>query len=126
MKFIHKEDIDYEMQNAKSYHRKPEIRKAIQINVPFQIDSLEGILNGKAGDYIIRGTNGEYYICDQEIFKKTYEENIESIVVEKLKEYKRNGKDRFTVLNIASDLNLPIEQIDKVIDKLEKEGLVEE
>ena len=74
MEFIKTRKIDNLMTNAKSYRRLPEIRKAVQINELFQIDSLEGILNGKAGDYIVQGHEGEYYICDQQIFKKTYKE----------------------------------------------------
>jgi hypothetical protein len=45
-----------------------------QINEPFQVVSLEGnYKNGKAGDYLMRGIQGELYICDKEIFEQTYD-----------------------------------------------------
>ena len=38
------------------------------------IPTLEGDMRAKAGDYIIKGVNGEFYPCKPYIFKKTYEE----------------------------------------------------
>ncbi len=38
------------------------------------IDTLEGQMNASAGDWIIKGINGEFYPCRDDIFRKTYEE----------------------------------------------------
>lgn len=38
-----------------------------------EIKTLEGIMLAKAGDYIIRGVNGEIYPCKDNVFEKTYE-----------------------------------------------------
>ena len=38
-----------------------------------EIKTLEGTMVAKAGDYIIRGVNGEIYPCKRDIFDKTYE-----------------------------------------------------
>ena len=38
------------------------------------IQTLEGRMHAKLGDYIIQGVNGELYPCKPEIFLKTYEE----------------------------------------------------
>ena len=38
-----------------------------------EINTLEGTMIAKAGDYIIRGVNGEIYPCRADIFEKTYE-----------------------------------------------------
>ena len=38
------------------------------------IDTLEGRMEGKVGDWIIKGVNGEFYPCKNEIFIKTYQE----------------------------------------------------
>lgn len=38
------------------------------------IETLEGTMIAKIGDYIIKGVNGEYYPCKADIFHKTYEE----------------------------------------------------
>lgn len=40
------------------------------------IETLEGQMTYKLGDYIIKNTTGEVYICDEEIFKETYNEII--------------------------------------------------
>lgn len=37
------------------------------------IKTLEGTMRGDAGDYIIKGVNGEIYPCKPDIFNKTYE-----------------------------------------------------
>lgn len=37
------------------------------------IYTLEGRMQAKEGDYIIRGVNGEFYPCKPDIFEKTYD-----------------------------------------------------
>lgn len=41
--------------------------------VYWQIDTLEGTMIAIAGDWIIKGVNGEFYPCKPDIFEKTYE-----------------------------------------------------
>ncbi len=38
------------------------------------IDTLEGRMEGGQSDWIIKGVNGEFYPCKNEIFIKTYQE----------------------------------------------------
>ena len=38
------------------------------------IPTLEGIMRANAGDWIIRGVQGEFYPCKPDIFEQTYEE----------------------------------------------------
>lgn len=38
------------------------------------IHTLEGDMTVNFGNYIIKGVRGEFYSCDGEIFKETYEE----------------------------------------------------
>lgn len=46
----------------------------IRVHYPdLQIDTLEGRMTAKPGDWIIRGVNGEFYPCKPDIFEKTYE-----------------------------------------------------
>lgn len=40
------------------------------------IPTLEGDMQIKKGDWVIKGVNGEFYPCKPNIFKKTYEEVI--------------------------------------------------
>lgn len=37
------------------------------------ISTLEGVMQASIGDFIIRGVNGEFYPCKNDIFLKTYE-----------------------------------------------------
>lgn len=37
------------------------------------VETLEGRMKARIGDYIIRGVNGELYPCKPDIFQKTYE-----------------------------------------------------
>ncbi len=39
-----------------------------------QIPTLEGKMQAKKGDYIIKGVQGEFYPCKPDIFKATYEQ----------------------------------------------------
>lgn len=53
--------------------KKPVIVHAKRIPEPFRVNSLEGdYKQGKAGDYLMRGVDGELYICDADIFHRTY------------------------------------------------------
>ena len=38
------------------------------------IDTLEGVMKASPGDFIIRGTAGEFYPCKPDIFAVKYEE----------------------------------------------------
>ena len=38
-----------------------------------EIKTLEGYMTATEGDYIIKGVNGEFYPCKENIFIKTYE-----------------------------------------------------
>jgi hypothetical protein len=54
--------------------KRPIIVHALQITEDFRVNTLEGnYKQGKAGDYLMRGIDGELYICDREIFEKTYD-----------------------------------------------------
>jgi hypothetical protein len=56
-----------------AYRKKPVVVHARQIDKPFEVHTLEGIMKGKAGDWLIMGVEKELYPCDDKIFKKTYE-----------------------------------------------------
>ena len=38
-----------------------------------KIQTLEGVMTAKIGDWVIKGVNGEFYPCKPDIFAKTYE-----------------------------------------------------
>jgi hypothetical protein len=58
----------------KLYTKKPIPIKAIQINEPFEVVTLEGTFTAKAGDFLIEGIKHELYSCDKEIFETSYQE----------------------------------------------------
>jgi hypothetical protein len=46
---------------------------AVQIDVEFRVQTLEGdYKQGKPGDYLMCGIDGELYICDRDIFERSY------------------------------------------------------
>ena len=53
--------------------KKPIPIRCIQVQEPFKVETMEGILEGKAGDYLMIGVRGEMYPCDREIFETTYD-----------------------------------------------------
>ena len=53
--------------------RKPNMDMNIPGDYRLSIRTLEGVMDARKGDYIIRGVNGEYYPCKPDIFEKTYE-----------------------------------------------------
>ena len=38
----------------------------------FQVKSKEGVMSGSVGDVLMKGVQGEVYICEWNIFKKSY------------------------------------------------------
>jgi hypothetical protein len=62
-----------EEQNWLNVRKKPIIIQAVQVNEPFTVDSMEGTMSGKAGDYLMKGVKGELYICDREVFESSYD-----------------------------------------------------
>jgi hypothetical protein len=53
--------------------KKPIVVQAKQLSEEFRVYSLEGdYAQGKVGDYLMRGVEGELYICDKAIFEKSY------------------------------------------------------
>lgn len=53
--------------------KKPIVIEALKVDYPFEVETLEGVMSGKAGDYLLIGVKGEKYPCDAEIFEETYD-----------------------------------------------------
>ena len=45
----------------------------VDANGCLHVDTIEGPLRVKPGSWLIRGVNGEYYPCQDDIFRKVYE-----------------------------------------------------
>jgi len=55
------------------YRKKPVIIEAVRISRPMTVETLEGVMRGEPGDYLITGVAGEQYFCKPDIFEATYE-----------------------------------------------------
>jgi hypothetical protein len=54
--------------------KKPIVVHAKKMSEEFRVNTLEGdYKQGKPGDYLMRGIDGELYICDGPIFEKSYD-----------------------------------------------------
>ncbi|PHQ30247.1 PGDYG domain-containing protein [Leeuwenhoekiella nanhaiensis] len=68
--FSKKSDVAGDWQKAV---KKPIPVNCVQIHEAFQVKTLEGMMQGKPGDWLMEGIQGELYACDDSIFKKTYD-----------------------------------------------------
>jgi len=54
-------------------YRKTATVQAIQLDLEFAVNTLEGVMTGQPGDYLCEGIDGERWPVKKEIFEKTYE-----------------------------------------------------
>lgn len=54
-------------------YRKTSATYAFRMEEEFEVDTLEGLHRGKAGDYLAMGQAGELYPIDAAVFAATYE-----------------------------------------------------
>ncbi len=59
--------------NFKRYRKRPLVVEAKQIDHSFKVETIEGNMSGKEGDYLVIGIKGEQYPVDKEIFEESYE-----------------------------------------------------
>lgn len=62
-----------ELPGAVRAQKKPIAIRACRIDEPFHIETAEGLMKGKAGDWLMEGVSGELYICSAEVFDKSYD-----------------------------------------------------
>lgn len=53
--------------------KKPVVVNALKMLMDFEVDTLEGTHRGNAGDYLMKGVDGELYPIKKEIFNRTYD-----------------------------------------------------
>ena len=56
------------------YRKRPVVIHAAQINEPFVVETLEGLMRGNAGDWLLCGVLGELYPCKPDVFAVSYEQ----------------------------------------------------
>lgn len=58
--------------SGKLTYQKTTTITAIQMTEDFEVKTLEGLMKGKAGDYLATGIQGEQWTIKKDIFEKTY------------------------------------------------------
>ena len=67
-------DTFEQVEGMKECVKRPIIVHAKKITEDFRVNTLEGnYKQGKSGDYLMQGIDGELYICDGPIFERTYD-----------------------------------------------------
>jgi len=61
-----------ELDKVARYVKKPIPVRAVMMAQEFEVETLEGVMKGKHGDYLVEGVEGEVYPCNRLIFEKTY------------------------------------------------------
>jgi hypothetical protein len=69
--------LTFKQHNVPDFAFKKAVKKPIpircyQIDEPFEVETMEGTMKGKKGDWLMVGICGEMYPCDDDIFDKTY------------------------------------------------------
>ncbi|KKM45264.1 hypothetical protein LCGC14_1561040 [marine sediment metagenome] len=70
---MHENEIVFNDQSVLTVRKKPVIVSAFRANVRLTIHTMEGVMVGEPGDYIIKGVQGEVYPCNKDIFEQTYD-----------------------------------------------------
>lgn len=55
------------------FRRKPITIEAVQLDAPTSVETLEGVMQGQPGDWLVTGVAGEKYIVKDHIFRQIYE-----------------------------------------------------
>jgi hypothetical protein len=54
-------------------YRKTATMRAVRVDEPFVVNTLEGTMRGNAGDYLVVGVKGERYPCAADVLAASYE-----------------------------------------------------
>ncbi|MFH1055874.1 MAG: polysaccharide transporter [Candidatus Altiarchaeota archaeon] len=57
---------------ARFYITLPITVRAVKVDAPFSVQTMEGVCSGGSGDYLVEGIRGELYPCSAEIFQERY------------------------------------------------------
>ncbi len=69
---INANNITKDDPSAVECRKKPVTVHAIEMKEDFFVDTLEGSMRARKGDYLMIGVEGEKYPVKKEIFEKTY------------------------------------------------------
>jgi len=101
------------------FRKLPVEIKAVRLDEEILIETLEGIMKGSAGDWLVEGVNGEIYPIKNDIFEKTYE-NIDIVPLKLRKpiiEINELNKGNVFIKHIQNHLEQNQEVICKICNK---------
>jgi len=55
------------------FKKRPVVIEAQRLDQRIEIETMEGVMVGEIGDWLVTGVEGEQYPCKDRIFRKTYE-----------------------------------------------------
>jgi len=58
---------------SRQARKLPIVVEAREMPSAFSVETIKGIMAGKAGDFLVTGVEGEMYPCDRAIFLASYE-----------------------------------------------------
>lgn len=64
--------VDPESLGWESVRKRPVMVHAVQLDRRFGVETWEGAMGGRPGDYLVCGVEGELYPVDQDVFEQTY------------------------------------------------------
>lgn len=56
-----------------TFVRKPVEVEAVRITRPMTVETLEGVMRGEPGDWLVTGVKGEQWFIKDDLFRLTYE-----------------------------------------------------
>jgi hypothetical protein len=65
------ESLDSNMQPVR---KRPITVHAMELLYPAEVETLEGTMTGNPGDFLMRGVQGEHYVCRRDIFLSSHEQ----------------------------------------------------
>lgn len=77
------EETVFDAYQPQRYIKRPIVITAQRMHDAFTVVTLEGPMRGKPGDYLMTGIQGEQYVCDADIFHRTYMRESEYIAHDK-------------------------------------------
>ena len=82
------------------------------------IKTLEGVMEAKVGDYVIKGVNGEFYPCKPDIFEKTYEKIEDDDLLNEKPIFFEDLKNGYTKAYTKSDIDMLIKYNKRLKEEL--------
>ena len=68
--------IDPDEMEWRPVRRRPMVVRAVRMDKPFTVQTLEGEMRGDPGDFLIQGVAGEYYPIKPALFSQNYDADV--------------------------------------------------